>query len=140
MTNDYANGRANGVKRHSKRSSVFLQPDTTTDAIVPPISLSTTYKQDEVGTHKSFQYPGGHPWSYLSRQLRKRNADGQHMYDSCFLPAIIFSPIYLSTTYGQDGAQNSRYTHWLWIHRSKSVVRPGRYRQRASRTVYPTAG
>ncbi|KAG1840176.1 Cys/Met metabolism PLP-dependent enzyme-domain-containing protein [Suillus subalutaceus] len=45
------NGHANGVKHHLKRSQI-----PTTGAVIPPISLSTTYKQDEVGVHKGFEY------------------------------------------------------------------------------------
>ncbi|KAG2353268.1 Cys/Met metabolism PLP-dependent enzyme-domain-containing protein [Suillus spraguei] len=53
---------------HSKRPSgccfgfstraihVGSEPDPSTGAVIPPISLSTTYKQDEVGVHKGFEY------------------------------------------------------------------------------------
>ncbi|KAG2033874.1 Cys/Met metabolism PLP-dependent enzyme-domain-containing protein [Suillus americanus] len=60
------NGHANGVKHHLKRSPEFgfstraihigSEPDPTTGAVIPSISLSTTYKQDEVGVHKGFEY------------------------------------------------------------------------------------
>ncbi|KAG1797131.1 Cys/Met metabolism PLP-dependent enzyme-domain-containing protein [Suillus plorans] len=65
-TNGHTNGHAKGVKRHSKRSSelgfstraihVGSEPDPATGAVIPPISLSTTYKQDEVGVHKGYEY------------------------------------------------------------------------------------
>ncbi|KAG1875073.1 Cys/Met metabolism PLP-dependent enzyme-domain-containing protein, partial [Suillus tomentosus] len=65
-TNDHASGYAKGVKRHPKRSSelsfstraihIGSEPDPTTGAVIPSISLSTTYKQDEVGVHKGFEY------------------------------------------------------------------------------------
>ena len=32
------------------------EPDATTGAVVPPISLSTTFAQDGVGNHKGFEY------------------------------------------------------------------------------------
>jgi cystathionine gamma-lyase len=61
-----ANGHADGVKHHLKRSSelgfstraihVGSEADPTTGAVIPSISLSTTYKQDEVGVHKGFEY------------------------------------------------------------------------------------
>ncbi|KAG1827960.1 Cys/Met metabolism PLP-dependent enzyme-domain-containing protein [Suillus variegatus] len=65
-TNGHTSGHAKGVKRHLKRSSelgfstraihVGSEPDPATGAVIPPISLSTTYKQDEVGVHKGFEY------------------------------------------------------------------------------------
>ncbi|KAH7882858.1 Cys/Met metabolism PLP-dependent enzyme-domain-containing protein [Phlebopus sp. FC_14] len=35
---------------------VGSDPNTETGAVIPPISLSTTYKQDGVGNHKGFEY------------------------------------------------------------------------------------
>lgn len=65
-TNGHVNGHANGAKHHLKRSPelgfstraihIGSEPDPTTGAVIPPISLSTTYKQDEVGVHKGFEY------------------------------------------------------------------------------------
>ncbi|KAG2339031.1 hypothetical protein BDR05DRAFT_1062358 [Suillus weaverae] len=65
-TNGHVNGHANGAKHHLKRSSelgfstraihIGSEPDPTTGAVIPPMSLSTTYKQDEVGVHKGFEY------------------------------------------------------------------------------------
>ncbi|KAG2054792.1 hypothetical protein BDR06DRAFT_955101 [Suillus hirtellus] len=65
-TNDHASGYAKGVKRHPKRSSelsfstraihIGSEQDPTTGAVIPSISLSTTYKQDEAGVHKGFEY------------------------------------------------------------------------------------
>lgn len=65
--NGHANGHANGLKNHSKPSSepdfgfstraihIGSEPDPITGAVIPPISLSTTYKQDAVGVHKVCQ-------------------------------------------------------------------------------------
>lgn len=65
-TNGHANGHATNAKHHLKRSSehgfstraihIGSETDPTTGAVIPPISLSTTYKQDEVGVHKGFEY------------------------------------------------------------------------------------
>lgn len=35
---------------------VGSEPSTETGAVIPPISLSTTYKQDQVGVHKGYEY------------------------------------------------------------------------------------
>lgn len=35
---------------------VGSEPDPSTGAVIPPISLSTTYRQDGVGNHKGFEY------------------------------------------------------------------------------------
>ena len=35
---------------------VGSEPSEETGAVIPAISLSTTYKQDEVGVHKGFEY------------------------------------------------------------------------------------
>jgi len=60
-TNSHTNGH---IKHHQKPSPDFdfgfstraihvgSEPDPVTGAIIPPISLSTTYKQDAVGVHK----------------------------------------------------------------------------------------
>ncbi|KIK34051.1 hypothetical protein CY34DRAFT_813173 [Suillus luteus UH-Slu-Lm8-n1] len=62
----HANGHAISDKHHLKRSPehgfstraihIGSEADPTTGAVIPPISLSTTYKQDEVGVHKGFEY------------------------------------------------------------------------------------
>lgn len=64
--NGHANGHAISTKHHLKRSPehgfstraihIGSEADPTTGAVIPPISLSTTYKQDEVGVHKGFEY------------------------------------------------------------------------------------
>lgn len=64
--NGHANGHAISAKHHPKRSPehgfstraihIGSEADPTTGAVIPPISLSTTYKQDEVGVHKGFEY------------------------------------------------------------------------------------
>ncbi len=40
----------------TKAIHVAQEPDKETGAVVPPIHLSTTFKQDEVGKHKGFEY------------------------------------------------------------------------------------
>ena len=50
------NGHANGVKKldgfGTRAIHVGSEPNPETGAVIPPISLSTTYKQDGVGNHK----------------------------------------------------------------------------------------
>ncbi|KAG9311490.1 Cys/Met metabolism PLP-dependent enzyme-domain-containing protein [Chiua virens] len=64
------NGSSNGVNGHyslkrqpsridgfgTRAIHVGSDPDPETGAVIPPISLSTTYKQDGVGNHKGFEY------------------------------------------------------------------------------------
>lgn len=46
------------------------EPDKETGAVVPPIHLSTTFKQDEVGKHKGFEYSRtGNP----TREILEKN-------------------------------------------------------------------
>jgi cystathionine gamma-lyase len=35
---------------------VGSEPDSATGAVIPPLTLSTTFKQDEVGVHKGYEY------------------------------------------------------------------------------------
>ncbi|KAF9445354.1 hypothetical protein P691DRAFT_777640 [Macrolepiota fuliginosa MF-IS2] len=58
-----SNGHVNGSlkKRHLEGFStravhVGSEPDPETGAVIPPISLSTTYKQDAIGVHKGYEY------------------------------------------------------------------------------------
>ncbi|KAF7336699.1 hypothetical protein MVEN_02104900 [Mycena venus] len=54
----------NGVHKNEEASWGFAtravhvgsEPSTETGAVIPPISLSTTFKQDGVGNHKGFEY------------------------------------------------------------------------------------
>ncbi|KAJ7274304.1 Cys/Met metabolism PLP-dependent enzyme-domain-containing protein [Mycena haematopus] len=66
-TNGNANGvhlNGNGVHKSEEASWGFAtravhvgsEPSTETGAVIPPISLSTTFKQDGVGNHKGFEY------------------------------------------------------------------------------------
>jgi cystathionine gamma-lyase len=57
----HENGHSNGVKKlkpaqldgfGTRAIHVGSEPDPTTSAVIPAISLSTTYKQDSVGVHK----------------------------------------------------------------------------------------
>ncbi|KAJ7773377.1 Cys/Met metabolism PLP-dependent enzyme-domain-containing protein [Mycena metata] len=77
--NTNANGHTNGTTNHASASNghasngvhkseeaswgfatravhVGSEPSTETGAVIPPISLSTTFKQDSVGIHKGFEY------------------------------------------------------------------------------------
>jgi cystathionine gamma-lyase len=56
-----ANGHVNGVaKKHihpvkgfsTRAIHVGSEPNAETGAVIPPISLATTYKQDAIGVHK----------------------------------------------------------------------------------------
>lgn len=54
----HTNGHANGVKKPhqdgfgTRAIHVGSEPNAETGAVIPPISLSTTYKQDGIGNHK----------------------------------------------------------------------------------------
>ncbi|KAM6492051.1 Cys/Met metabolism PLP-dependent enzyme domain containing protein [Amanita muscaria] len=61
-----SNGGANGVisKKHpvhldgfgTRAIHIGSDPNPETGAVIPSISLSTTYKQDSIGVHKGFEY------------------------------------------------------------------------------------
>jgi cystathionine gamma-lyase len=59
----HSNGVTNGVHKSDEASWGFAtravhvgsEPSTETGAVIPPISLSTTFKQDGVGIHKVTQ-------------------------------------------------------------------------------------
>ncbi|KAI0776404.1 pyridoxal phosphate-dependent transferase [Irpex lacteus] len=46
----------NGDSPHMVSERTSSEPNAETGAVIPPISLSTTYKQDAVGKHKGFEY------------------------------------------------------------------------------------
>ncbi|EKM56844.1 uncharacterized protein PHACADRAFT_254186 [Phanerochaete carnosa HHB-10118-sp] len=54
------NGHTNGVKKPdgfgTRAIHVGSEPNPETGAVIPAISLSTTYKQDGIGNHKGFEY------------------------------------------------------------------------------------
>jgi cystathionine gamma-lyase len=68
LTNEYTNGHVNGIinghpNTHNAKKShidgfstravhIGSDPDAATGAVIPALSLSTTYKQDGVGIHK----------------------------------------------------------------------------------------
>jgi len=53
VVNGAANKRRNSNEGFSTRAiHVGSEPDPETGAVVPPISLATTYKQDSIGIHK----------------------------------------------------------------------------------------
>jgi len=67
LSNGHANGHANGVngslKKHrnlqgfsTRAVHVGSEPNAETGAVIPPISLSTTYRQDAIGVHKGYEY------------------------------------------------------------------------------------
>ncbi|KAH8075997.1 Cys/Met metabolism PLP-dependent enzyme-domain-containing protein [Cristinia sonorae] len=61
-TSHLSNGHSNGLKKpHSdgfgtRAIHVGSEPNSATGAVIPSISLSTTYKQDAIGVHKGFEY------------------------------------------------------------------------------------
>ncbi|KDQ22167.1 hypothetical protein PLEOSDRAFT_1090897 [Pleurotus ostreatus PC15] len=64
-TNGHSNGHTNGsVSKKSSQHGGFgtraihvgSEPSEETGAVIPAISLSTTYKQDAVGVHKGYEY------------------------------------------------------------------------------------
>ncbi|RDB17457.1 Cystathionine gamma-lyase [Hypsizygus marmoreus] len=60
-TNGTGTGNANGVKKShlgfgTRAIHVGSAPSKDTGAVIPAISLSTTYKQDAIGVHKGFEY------------------------------------------------------------------------------------
>jgi len=59
---------------------VGSDPDPSTGAVIPAISLSTTYKQDGVGNHKGFEYSrSGNPnRTALERTLATLESGGSH--------------------------------------------------------------
>lgn len=58
LTNGITNGHINGVKKPRVDNFGTLavhagsDPNPVTGAVIPAISLSTTYKQDAIGVHK----------------------------------------------------------------------------------------
>ncbi|KAI0337607.1 hypothetical protein BDW22DRAFT_1415836 [Trametopsis cervina] len=56
------NGHSNGVKKPhqdgfgTRAIHVGSEPNAETGAVIPTISLSTTYKQDAIGKHKGYEY------------------------------------------------------------------------------------
>ncbi|KAF9254389.1 hypothetical protein L218DRAFT_1082354 [Marasmius fiardii PR-910] len=63
-TSRHVNGHSNGVHKTPYRVDGFgtraihvgSEPNPETGAVIPPISLSTTYAQDGVGNHKGYEY------------------------------------------------------------------------------------
>ncbi|KAI0795635.1 pyridoxal phosphate-dependent transferase [Abortiporus biennis] len=55
-----SNGHSNGIKKPdgfgTRAIHVGSEPNPETGAVIPSISLSTTYKQDRIGVHKGFEY------------------------------------------------------------------------------------
>ncbi|KAF9255512.1 hypothetical protein L218DRAFT_334459 [Marasmius fiardii PR-910] len=59
-----SNGHSNGLHKTPYHADGFAtsaihvgsEPNAETGAVIPPISLSTTYAQDGVGNHKGFEY------------------------------------------------------------------------------------
>ncbi|KAF7327671.1 hypothetical protein MKEN_00346500 [Mycena kentingensis (nom. inval.)] len=81
---------ANGVQKSDDPSRswgfatravhVGSEPSTETGAVIPPISLSTTFKQDSVGIHKGFEYTRSQNPSRaaLEKMLASIEAGGAH--------------------------------------------------------------
>ncbi|EIN09373.1 hypothetical protein PUNSTDRAFT_126308 [Punctularia strigosozonata HHB-11173 SS5] len=59
---DHPNGLSNGKHKPAldgfgtRAIHVGSEPDPSTGAVIPPLSLSTTYKQSAVGVHAGFEY------------------------------------------------------------------------------------
>jgi len=49
-----------GAGFETRAIHVGQEPDPVTGAVVTPISLATTFRQDEVGKHGGFEYARGH--------------------------------------------------------------------------------
>ncbi|GJE86713.1 cystathionine gamma-lyase [Phanerochaete sordida] len=57
----HTNGHANGVKKPvdgfgTRAIHVGSEPNAETGAVIPAISLATTYRQEAIGVHKGFEY------------------------------------------------------------------------------------
>ncbi|KAJ3981099.1 Cys/Met metabolism PLP-dependent enzyme-domain-containing protein [Lentinula detonsa] len=92
LTNGFVNGHTNGTHGHSVHKAPLVEGFGTraihvgseanreTGAVIPPISLSTTYKQDGVGNHKGFEYSrSGNPnRDALEKALASVEAGGAH--------------------------------------------------------------
>ncbi|KAJ8073914.1 cystathionine gamma-lyase cys3 [Marasmius tenuissimus] len=87
--NGHSNGHVNGKSGAHKESHLIdgfgtraihvgSEPNEETGAVIPAISLSTTYKQDGVGNHKGFEYSrSGNPnRNALERTLAAIEAGG----------------------------------------------------------------
>ncbi|KAA1473589.1 hypothetical protein DENSPDRAFT_840056 [Dentipellis sp. KUC8613] len=91
ILNGHANGHAD-LEELKKRNAESLdgfgtraihvgsEANAETGAVIPPISLSTTYKQDGVGNHKGFEYSrSGNPnRNALERTLASLESGGAH--------------------------------------------------------------
>ena len=57
IANGVAHAHTNGIKKHidgfgTRAVHVGSETNEETGAVIPPISLSTTYKQSSIGVHK----------------------------------------------------------------------------------------
>ncbi|KAI0044784.1 hypothetical protein FA95DRAFT_1597205 [Auriscalpium vulgare] len=88
-TNGNSHARLNSLKKLNQEDldgfgtraiHVGSEPDPSTGAVIPAISLSTTYKQDGVGNHKGFEYSrSGNPnRNALERTLASIESGGAH--------------------------------------------------------------
>ncbi|KIM72375.1 hypothetical protein PILCRDRAFT_803920 [Piloderma croceum F 1598] len=81
LTNGYTNGHKLHVDGFSTRAvHVGSDPDEATGAVIPALSLSTTYKQTGVGNHKGFEYSrSGNPnRNALESTLASLESAGAH--------------------------------------------------------------
>ncbi|KAF7794019.1 hypothetical protein EIP86_005147 [Pleurotus ostreatoroseus] len=61
LNGDAIKTNGHGLKKHvdgfgTRAIHAGSEPNPQTGAVIPPISLSTTYKQDAIGVHKGFEY------------------------------------------------------------------------------------
>ena len=62
IANGVAHAHTNGIKKHidgfgTRAVHVGSETNEETGAVIPPISLSTTYKQSAIGVHKVMYLP-----------------------------------------------------------------------------------
>ncbi|KAL9710053.1 cystathionine gamma-lyase cys3 [Leucoagaricus gongylophorus] len=58
LLNGVVDGAANNHRQGFSTQAIHVgsEPNSETGAVIPPISLATTYKQDSIGVHKGFEY------------------------------------------------------------------------------------
>jgi len=58
VLNGVVDGAANKHRQGFSTQAIHVgsEPNSETGAVIPPISLATTYKQDSIGVHKVLAY------------------------------------------------------------------------------------
>ena len=85
ITNGVVHPHTDTLKKHidgfgTRAVHVGSDPNEETGAVIPPISLSTTYKQTAIGVHKGFEYSrSGNPnRNSLETTLASLESGGAH--------------------------------------------------------------